>query len=159
LKPCDPLEVTGWGRTYEGGATSSDLMKATVPYVDSAVCNEPSAYNGSILPGMMCAGLHEGGVDACQGDRGGPLVFRHADGRLLVGVVSWGEGCARRLKYGIYTRVTTYRDWITAVVTGSYVSSAKPVATREVVAEGWIKSWNNNKQAVGGLYLFKFKDP
>ena len=111
-----PLEVTGWGATSEGGDAERNLLKATVPYVDTSVCNEPEAYNGSILSGMMCAGHRDGGVDACQGDSGGPLVWKTEDGPLLVGVVSFGEGCARKLKYGVYTRVSKYRDWITKVI-------------------------------------------
>ena len=73
-------------------------------------------YNGSIGAGMMCAGHRDGGVDACQGDSGGPLVWKTDDGPLLVGVVSFGEGCARKLKYGVYTRVSKYRHWITKVI-------------------------------------------
>lgn len=111
-----PLEVTGWGATSEGGDAERNLLQATVPYVDNAVCNEPEAYNGSIGAGMMCAGHRDGGVDACQGDSGGPLVWKTEDGPLLVGVVSFGEGCARKLKYGVYTRVSKYRDWITKVI-------------------------------------------
>jgi secreted trypsin-like serine protease len=117
LRPCDLLEVTGWGRTTEGGQTSEVLQKATVPYVDNTTCNERNAYGGRIRPGMMCAGLREGGIDSCQGDSGGPLVLRGSDGPVLVGVVSWGEGCAHKLKYGVYTRVTPYRDWLKKVIT------------------------------------------
>jgi secreted trypsin-like serine protease len=108
----EPLEVTGWGDTSEGGDDSRDLLKAKVPYVDNATCNEPESYNGFIHAGMMCAGHREGAVDACQGDSGGPLVWRTSDGPVLVGVVSSGKGCARKLKYGVYTRVSVYRDWI-----------------------------------------------
>jgi trypsin len=112
-----PLEVTGWGVTAEGGSTPSvTLRKATVPYVDNAICNTSAAYNGRIKPGMMCAGAQDGGMDACQGDSGGPLVWRTSDGPILVGVVSFGEGCARKLKYGVYTRVSGYRDWIDRIV-------------------------------------------
>jgi trypsin len=118
LRQCEVLEVTGWGRTQEGGAASDKLQKALVPYVGNATCNEAQSYKGAVRPGMMCAGLREGGVDSCQGDSGGPLVLRGPDGPVLVGIVSWGEGCARKLKYGVYTRVTPYRDWITKVITG-----------------------------------------
>lgn len=105
-----PLEVTGWGATSEGGSSAVALMKAMVPVADSAACNAPDSYNGAIKPGMMCAGQKD--VDSCQGDSGGPLVWRTADGPVLVGVVSWGEGCGRQLKYGVYTRVSSYANWI-----------------------------------------------
>lgn len=111
-----PLEVTGWGATSEGSDASKGLLKATVPYADNAACNAPNAYNGAIKTGMMCAGYREGGTDSCQGDSGGPLVWRTADGPVLVGVVSWGEGCARKLKYGVYTRTGNYVGWIGKVV-------------------------------------------
>jgi secreted trypsin-like serine protease len=117
LPQCEQLEVTGWGRTADGkGGAADKLRKAMVPYVDSATCNERQSYNGKILPGMMCAGFHE--VDACQGDSGGPLVLKGPDGPVLVGIVSWGEGCGQKFKYGVYTRVSAYRDWIAKITSG-----------------------------------------
>jgi len=110
-----PLEVSGWGKT-ETASTSADLLKATVPYVDTSTCNEKEAYDGRIKPGMLCAGRREGGADSCNGDSGGPLVWRQPDGPVLVGVVSWGDGCALQLKYGVYTSVAIYRDWIQRAV-------------------------------------------
>ena len=107
-----PLEVTGWGVTAEGGGGARVLQKGNVALEDPAACNAKEAYDGKVRSGMMCAGRKEGGVDACQGDSGGPLVWRRTEGPILVGVVSWGEGCARKLKYGVYTRVSSYNDWI-----------------------------------------------
>jgi len=116
LQHCQQLEVTGWGRTKEGKRGSSEkLQKAVVPYVDTAACNEPRSYNGKIRPSMLCAGYHE--IDACQGDSGGPLVYKGPDGPVLVGTVSFGEGCGKQFKYGVYTRVSAHRDWITKVIT------------------------------------------
>jgi trypsin len=116
LQPCQMLEVTGWGTTSEKGAAATTLQKAEVPLVDNSTCNAEDAYNGLIKPGMMCAGYREGGIDSCQGDSGGPLVWRGKDGPVLVGVVSWGEGCARKLRYGVYTRVDAYSDWIARTI-------------------------------------------
>jgi trypsin len=107
------LEVTGWGVTAEGGESSDTLMVAKVPYVENATCNAATAYNGTVKDGMICAGYPGGGTDACQGDSGGPLIWRRPNSSpVLVGVVSFGEGCARKNKYGIYTRVSAFRDWI-----------------------------------------------
>jgi trypsin len=104
--------VTGWGATAESGPGSIDLLGAEVPIVSNEVCNRPESYNGDITAAMMCAGRKEGGVDSCQGDSGGPLTILDGARDTLIGVVSWGEGCARRLKYGVYSRVSTVAPWI-----------------------------------------------
>ncbi|MEZ5924261.1 MAG: serine protease [Hyphomicrobiaceae bacterium] len=109
-----PLMVSGWGATAEGGAKSRQLMGAIVPYVDNRLCNEPQSYAGQVRPSMLCAGEVFGGADACQGDSGGPLVQGFRDRPVLVGIVSFGVGCGRKYKYGVYVRVGFYRDWIAA---------------------------------------------
>lgn len=107
------LRVTGWGALTEGGRGSEILMGADIPAVSNETCEATESYGERIKPGMMCAGLRGGGLDSCQGDSGGPAVVTTSDGKYaLAGVVSWGSGCARRLKYGVYTSVASYRSWI-----------------------------------------------
>lgn len=102
--------ITGWGATREGGFAATVLQKAQVRIINRAVCND--LMNGQITSRMLCAGVLSGGVDACQGDSGGPLSSPSGTRMFLAGVVSWGDGCARRNKPGIYTTVTKFRGWI-----------------------------------------------
>ena len=101
------VRVTGWGATSEGGPGSTELLFVPVPVVSTTTCNEPESYDGQITDAMFCAGRQEGGLDACQGDSGGPVDI----GDKVVGVVSWGHGCARALKYGVYTKVSSISQW------------------------------------------------
>jgi trypsin len=109
--------VIGFGATSEGGPQSDVLLKVEKPLVSKARCAE--AYGADeITDQMICAGLDEGGKDSCQGDSGGPLVVSEGRGSwTLAGVVSWGHGCARPMKYGVYSKVSAAFDWI-----GSHVS-------------------------------------
>ncbi|CAM5138857.1 unnamed protein product [Natator depressus] len=107
--------VTGWGALQNEGSSINNLRQAEVKIIDTNICNRAEVYNGAIAPGMVCAGYLEGEIDACQGDSGGPLVTEDRRGVwFLVGIVSWGDECAKKNKPGVYTRVTYYRDWIAA---------------------------------------------
>ncbi|XP_053275740.1 transmembrane protease serine 6 [Pleuronectes platessa] len=119
--PTHPLEpgllcwVTGWGALSEGGKASNALQKVDVRLVSEEDC--VLSYGNIVTPRMLCAGYSAGEKDACQGDSGGPLVCQGPSGRwLLVGVVSWGKGCARPGYYGVYTRITRLTDWIKKVI-------------------------------------------
>ncbi|KAM8903438.1 ST14 transmembrane serine protease matriptase a [Spinachia spinachia] len=102
--------ITGWGATREGGFAAKVLQKAEVRIINPTVCND--LMQGQITSRMLCAGVLTGGVDACQGDSGGPLSSPSGSRMFLAGVVSWGDGCARRNKPGIYTTVTKFRGWV-----------------------------------------------
>ncbi|XP_053471268.1 coagulation factor X [Ictalurus furcatus] len=106
--------VSGFGRLHEGGLQATTLQKLTVPYVDRSICKESTKFN--ISPRMFCAGYAKEEKDACQGDSGGPHVTRFKNTWFVTGVVSWGEGCARKNKYGIYTQVSKYLKWIETVM-------------------------------------------
>lgn len=106
--------TSGWGTTSEGSYTLPRFLnKVEVPLVTTKACNAPEAYDGEIMDSMICAGYKGGGKDSCQGDSGGPLFVKQASGDfLLVGVVSWGQGCARPNKFGVYSKVNHVIDWI-----------------------------------------------
>ncbi|XVS63157.1 S1 family peptidase [Actinosynnema sp. CA-299493] len=97
-------KVYGWGRTAELSAPSRRLREVDVPIRADAEC---AAEVPDYRPGgMLCAGYPEGGKDACEGDSGGPLTVAGE----LVGLVSYGRGCARPGQPGVYTRLSRYRD-------------------------------------------------
>lgn len=117
--------IAGWGNTSSDGAEYPEtLQKAQVPITTDEYCE--SAYSDEdgwdFDPAtMVCAGYPEGGVDTCQGDSGGPLFAPAADGsRRVVGVTSWGNGCAEEGYPGVYARVAepALSDWVRSVAPG-----------------------------------------
>ncbi|VDI24389.1 plasma kallikrein, partial [Mytilus galloprovincialis] len=102
--------VTGWGALHTDGPGTRLLNEVDVPIMDSNRCKY---YLGNVIYGSnICAGYNQGGRDACQGDSGGPLVCKKDSVYKITGVVSWGYGCAKRHAPGVYTRVSSFIDWI-----------------------------------------------
>lgn len=102
--------VSGWGRLFNRGRPASILQYLRVPLVDRATCLRSTKF--TIHNNMFCAGFHDGGRDSCQGDSGGPHVTEVEGTSFLTGIISWGEECAMKGKYGIYTKVSRYVNWI-----------------------------------------------
>lgn len=105
------LTVAGWGILTENGQSlPATLRKVTVPVISRTTCR--SNYGTSaITDNMFCAGVTTGGKDSCSGDSGGPIVD---SSKTLLGLVSWGNGCAEAAYPGVYTRVGQYVTWINA---------------------------------------------
>ncbi|XP_053308421.1 transmembrane protease serine 5 [Spea bombifrons] len=109
--------VAGWGYTHPDSThVPQSLKEAMVPIISTKKCNSSCIYDGDITPRMLCAGYLDGKVDACQGDSGGPLVCQIDYKWRLVGVVSWGMGCAEPNHPGVYTKIASFLDWIHNII-------------------------------------------
>ncbi|XP_066540006.1 complement C1r-A subcomponent-like isoform X2 [Hoplias malabaricus] len=110
--------VSGFGMT-EDFTTANELRYISLPIVEQDQCHKSietvraTRDNVSPLTGnMFCAGLPEGGQDTCSGDSGSGFVMRSEHTYWLAGIVSWGVDCGKPGRYGVYTRVSNYINWI-----------------------------------------------
>ncbi len=133
--PGTAATVIGWGTTKQGAKfLASTLRQVRVPIVADASCardyplDDPGGYTFRSET-MFCAGRPKGGIDSCQGDSGGPILTRTGGTWFQVGVVSWGQGCARPASPGVYSRLET----LAAPVVARLQSDAQaPVGTPSV---------------------------
>ncbi|XP_034975258.2 proproteinase E [Zootoca vivipara] len=113
-----PCYISGWGRLYTNGPLPSKLQQAILPVVDNEHCNQKDWWGGVIRQNMICAG---GDIRAgCNGDSGGPLNCKAADGRWEVhGIASFVSalGCNALKKPTVFTRVSDFETWIQETIT------------------------------------------
>lgn len=109
-------DAIGWGRLAEGGSTTNILQEVTLPIVDAQKCVDLYGSAKFNKEKMLCAGIDNGGKDACQGDSGGPLIINWNDQdpatQYLVGITSWGIGCARSGKLGVWINIASILPWV-----------------------------------------------
>jgi len=128
-QPDQLVTVAGWGALSSDGPSPPVAQQVTVEYIANDKCQlaagqpgRPNQYRGLIDGTMLCAGQKNGapGKDSCQGDSGGPLttscVINGTPRAVLVGVVSWGFGCALANLPGVYARVHLFTNWIQGVI-------------------------------------------
>ncbi|XP_041342015.1 LOW QUALITY PROTEIN: acrosin-like [Pyrgilauda ruficollis] len=107
--------IAGWGTTTTRAQRPSDILQeAKVHLIDVQLCNSSLWSTEAIHTQYLCAGYSVGGIDPCQGDSGGPLVCKDNNAAFfwLVGVASWGKGCATANQPTVYTSVQHFSDWI-----------------------------------------------
>jgi len=122
----EAVTVVGWGDIdidLDEEELPDELQEVEVYTISNEECDnskgkidgEKDSYKGQITSSMLCA-EHPKRKDACQGDSGGPLVKKSGSGNReefeLVGVVSWGVGCAHDDFPGVYARVSSQYKWI-----------------------------------------------
>ncbi|XP_028895431.1 trypsin alpha [Zeugodacus cucurbitae] len=100
--------ITGWGTKRSGSQTlPTQLQAVNLEVVSLAKCaSNAYGYGEEVTETMICA--YTSGKDSCQGDSGGPMVA----GGVLVGVVSWGMGCAFPNYPGVYADVAALHTWV-----------------------------------------------
>ncbi|XP_063977925.1 prostasin-like isoform X2 [Diachasmimorpha longicaudata] len=112
--------IIGWGKSRATDDFGTDVLhEAKIPIVSTEVCKGVYV-DYRITENMFCAGYQKGRMDSCAGDSGGPLLCRdpkrpdHA--WTIFGITSFGEGCGKRGKYGIYARLSNYVKWILKII-------------------------------------------
>lgn len=131
--------ITGWGNTSAIGNQYPNILQvASVPI--TTVHQYPP---GAVTSNMLAAGYPQGGFDSCQGDSGGPLVVTNSAGVILqAGITSWGYGCAQPGYPGLYTRVSMFYDWISAIA-GLNVAT---MASEKIAIGGDFTQYNNTER-------------
>lgn len=113
LQPGVTCEIAGYGKEKHGlWYKSQFLREAQVNLLADDVCRHEDYYANMISDNMFCAGRPDWSQDACEGDSGGPLVCTVGSRLFQFGVISWGDGCAKENRPGVYTKVTNYNRWI-----------------------------------------------
>lgn len=133
INPGINSEAIGWGRLSENGSLTSILQEVSLPIVANDKC--ANLYSDKFQTNNhLCAGYEEGKKDACQGDSGGPLIIMWDDSdistQFLIGVTSWGIGCARQGKFGVWVRTSAILPWITQNIPDFVSYDAMSMANR-----------------------------
>jgi hypothetical protein len=124
-----PVMIAGFGRTSASEenpepirsgdlrvlAASRELLETLIPTVSRSRCQSLyQRHSYKIRSEQICAADQSiKGRDSCQGDSGGPMVAFDRNNRpYVVGLTSWGIGCAQAGNPGVYTRVSSFHDWL-----------------------------------------------
>ncbi|NXP03994.1 FA10 factor, partial [Thinocorus orbignyianus] len=102
--------VSGFGKRFSLGRMVKRMKVLQIPYVDRDTCN--LVLRNAVTENMFCAGYDKDGKDVCQGDGGGPHVTQYNGIYFATGIISWGEGCGKKGRYGVYTNLSKFLPWV-----------------------------------------------
>ena len=152
LKAGKAGRITGWGRIIHNGPTPRFLKEVRLPYVDRSECQRTTA--AQLPESAFCAGYYDAVHDVCQGDSGGPYAIKHKGRWYLLGIVSFGEGCAREGEYGYYTEVTKFLHWLRSknvtVAAAPGVEQAFFTGVNASITLGFLRKSNRNVSVAAG---------
>lgn len=137
VQPGRVATAIGYGAVAEYALEPPELLRQVqLPIVADGVCG--AAYPRQDYYGyplgfdpvtMLCAGFAGGGFDTCFGDSGGPLMAATPAGELVqIGITSWGEGCARPGRPGVYGRLSSLFGFIVSSLADDAEAPAGPPA-------------------------------
>ncbi|XP_075240502.1 anionic trypsin-like isoform X2 [Convolutriloba macropyga] len=112
--------VAGWGTTAFGTLNYPKVLQEVyIPILKPSVCEKAfNTHKTMFTKNMICAGYLNAEADSCQGDSGAPLMCKKPSGQFFIGgLVSWGNGCAKKGFPGVYSRVPVAANWIESFMT------------------------------------------
>lgn len=116
--------ILGWGYTSANGGKSSKLKEASLALFSNSTCDNPwlpSWFHFAQNDKDVCAGMHDGSADACNGDSGGPLLVLSNNEWYQLGITSYGTpgGCGKSGALGVYEKVPKHGVWIQSTLCDS----------------------------------------
>lgn len=108
VEPGSPAVVSGYGLLSKHGRRTTDLYVVDILIANQTYCKTQYAKSQHVYDTQICAYDPVENKGSCQGDSGGPLTVNGQ----LVGLVSWAHGCASTRYPTVYTRVSSYINWI-----------------------------------------------
>ena len=122
--------------TLTNNQTCNQLM---IDYLNNEVdgINEPDSDKEIITKSMLCAGNLAGSASSCQGDSGGPLIFTKDDEHYLIGLTSWGIGCALADTYDVFTRMPYFKKVLQAILDGRSQKAFSSTEATQTKGSSW----------------------